>query len=248
MSHPSALRLDALALGGLSDGERRELEAHLAACARCRLEASTSAASRTEFERGAYGDALRSVRKRLQPARSWWRRLVPTSAALVVAAATVLVVLKMPHATVEPAYGIKGGPSLHLYGRRDGKVFPVQPGAKLRAGDQLRFAVANQPAGYLMIASVDGAGRGSIYFPFDGQRSARVESPNAELPGSVILDEVAGPERLFALWSDEPLAATKVLSSLRELGAQGDHAVRAATALPVAARDQKTLLIEKGPP
>jgi len=201
-----------------------------------------------------YRQGLRGVRNRMSPPRSWWRSLIPASAALAVAVAVVLIV-KLPPSVVEPAYRAKGGPSLRLFGRRPGTsqgqgqsaatTFAVTDGAPLRAGDQLRFAVANQPAGYLMVASVDGSGHASIYFPFDGQTSAPVTAATAELPGSIILDDAAGPERLFALWSAQPLAREAVLSALQGLGARGPAAIRAATALPLATTSQRTLLVEK---
>ncbi len=243
--HPSSLRLDALALDGVSVAERRELEAHLVSCARCQADSASAASLRKEFDETVYRQALRGVRSRMAPRRPWWRALVPASAALVVAVAAVLLVVRQPQSVVEPAYRVKGGPSLRVFGRRQEKIFAVSDGDRLHAGDQVRFTVANPAAGYLMIASVDGRGHGSIYFPFDGQASALVSGLGGELPGSVILDDAAGPERLFALWSPEPLTATTVLSSLETLGALGPAAIRAATSLPLPATSQRTTLIEK---
>jgi len=249
-AHPSSLRLDALALNGVTDAERRELEAHLAACAHCRAESESAATLRAQFSDEVYRQGLRGVRNRMAPPRSWWRMLLPASAALAVAVAAVLIV-ELPHSAVEPAYSAKGGPSLRLFGRRpgasqgQGTTFVVTDGAHLQAGDQLRFAVANQPGGYLMVASVDGRGHASIYFPFDGQTSAPVTAAAAELPGSVILDDAAGPERLFALWSTQPLSRAAVLSSLQGLAARGPVGIRTTTSLPLGTTSQRTLLVEK---
>jgi hypothetical protein len=41
-----------------------------------------------------------------------------------------------------------------------------------------------------------------------------------------VLDQAQGPERVFALFSDQPLEAATVVHALRELGAQGAGAIR----------------------
>ncbi|HET9451957.1 MAG TPA: hypothetical protein VFO83_13795, partial [Aggregicoccus sp.] len=70
----------------------------------------------------------------------------------------------------------------------------------------------------------------------------------AELPGSVVLDAAPGPERVFALFSDAPLAAGDVTRALEALGSGGRGAIRAQQRLPVAGTEQASFLFEKVQP
>jgi hypothetical protein len=144
----------------------------------------------------------------------------------------------------EPAIAIKGGPSLRVFARRQGRVTAVRPRTTLHAGDEIRFAV--EPAGlhYLIVASVDGAGKATVYFPYGGIASQPVSG--GTLPGSIVLDDAPGPERIFALFSRQPLAAAEVTGALVELGRRGPDAIRAARQLSVAAT-QLSLVFEKVP-
>jgi hypothetical protein len=143
----------------------------------------------------------------------------------------------------EPSVAIKGGPSLRVFARHNGRVAVVRPRSALHAGDEIRFAV--EPAGlrYLLVASVDGAGKATIYFPYGGAVSQPVGGAT-ELPGSIVLDDAPGPERVFALLSEQPLVAADVTGALVDLGRRGPDAIRAASRLPVAAT-QLSLLFEK---
>ena len=55
----------------------------------------------------------------------------------------------------------------------------------------------------------------------------------------------AGPERIFALFTDRPVASTDVTHALQEIGARGDAAIRSTTRLPIAVDFQMSLLLEK---
>ena len=86
----------------------------------------------------------------------------------------------------------------------------------LKPEDRIRFVV--NPAGgkYLLVVSRDGAGAISVYYPFGEQKSALVASnTKSELPGSVELDGTLGNERLFAIFSNEPVNASTVESALK---------------------------------
>ena len=92
-------------------------------------------------------------------------------------------------------------------------MFEVGSEDALHAGDALRFVLEPVGRPYLLIASVDGQGKASIYHPFGGSSSARVAPQGmVEAPaGSVVLDTAPGPERVFAFWSSEPLRAPMFL-------------------------------------
>ena len=103
--------------------------------------------------------------------------------------------------------GIKGDATWQVFANRDNKTFAVHDGAELAAGDRIRFIVTPNRARYIIVASVDGSGAATIYYPYNGIQSAPAEGPRSELPGSIVLDAAPGPERLYALFSDEPIAA-----------------------------------------
>ena len=69
-----------------------------------------------------------------------------------------------------------------------------------------------------------------------------------ELPGSIVLDGTLGPERVYALWSREPIAAVPVVAALRAIGARGEPAIRNQRILDVRADTQASILIEKVTP
>jgi hypothetical protein len=63
--------------------------------------------------------------------------------------------------------------------------------------------------------------------------------------GSIVLDDADGPERVFALFSAEPLDAREVRQALEALGRRGPEAVRRTEALPLVGTVQRSLLLEK---
>jgi len=103
-------------------------------------------------------------------------------------------------------------------------------------------------APYLLIASIDSAGTASIYYPYHGEQSGPVADARVELPGSIVLDATPGPERLFAIFTDEPIPVEIVMERLRAIGARGPEAIRSARALDVTAQTQLSLVFEKVTP
>ena len=252
--HPSALQLDALALAALDPIEARRIADHLAGCERCLADAEAARGEREVFQREILLRSAAAVAERIRPAR-WWRRrrawlLVPAAlaaAALLWLARPVAVVDRLPTGSAGGAIvAVKGAASLQVFASRDGKVFAVRDGAALRPGDRIRFVV--QPAGlpHLLVASIDGAGQATVYFPPGARRSGRVDpAARAELPGSIELDDAGGPERVYALFSRAPLEAGPVLDALRAVGARGADAIRNAGDLAVGADEQVSLVVEK---
>jgi hypothetical protein len=125
-------------------------------------------------------------------------------------------------------------------------VFPVSPGEPLRPGDQIRFVLERVRYRYVLIASVDGAGRASIYVPYEGSASLDIGAGDrVEIPGSIVVDDTPGPERLFALVSARPIDAAGVRAALANVGAGGPSAIRGTRRVDVGADDQVSMLLEK---
>ncbi len=244
-SHLSSLILDRLALGDLGAAEEQAARAHLESCDRCRSDFATLESSRAEHaaELPRYLRAIRARMPQTAPANRWrW-----LFAAMVPALAALILVIARPKPP-DPELGIKGGATLRAYLRRDGKVLPLKDRDHARPGDEMRFVVTSTGQPWLLIASVDSTGKATIYHPYAGDRSAAL-APDAvsyEVPGSIVLDDTTGPERLFALFSRSPLTAAEVKTALESIGSRGAPAIRDTQKLTLAA-DQATLLLEKDP-
>jgi hypothetical protein len=186
--------------------------------------------------------------------RSWLRpRYVGPLAAAAALLVFVAVRRSLPAAPdggpAEPPYlGVKGaGEEVHLHALRGGAVERLADGARVAPGDALRFSVDGGSARgprYALVVSIDGAAAISVYAPFGGDRSLALDGAGAaatpgastaiELPGSVILDDTLGDERIWALVSDAPIEVLAVRPALERLAAAGPAAVRAASAATLA--------------
>jgi hypothetical protein len=140
----------------------------------------------------------------------------------------------------------KGEASLTVFRRHAGTVTALTDGAHVDPGDSLRFTA--QPAGHrwLLVASIDAAGRPSVYVPYGGHASASIDPQRPfEDGGSITLDDTRGPERVFALFSDEPIAAADATRALADIARGGWERIRSTSRLAVAAEFQTSLLLEK---
>jgi len=237
-SHLSALTLDALALGALDRDREAEVQAHLASCTACRGAHDAAAALREHF-------TLRVLPRGLQARRRprWVWLAVPALAA-------VLLAVLWPH-PAQPELsdlGVKGTASWQVFANRSGHTFAVHDGTELAAGDRIRFIVVPGGARYLLVASVDGRGAVTIYYPYEGSQSAPINGERFELTGSIVLDAAPGPERIYALLSDEPITADAVRTPLRQVAGGGAVAIRGTYSLPVPVRAQISLVFEKVAP
>jgi len=115
------------------------------------------------------------------------------------------------------------------------------------------------PAGarYLLVASVDGGGGVTIYYPYNGAQSAAIAAIAGgvgggagviEPAGSIVLDAAPGPERVFAILSDVALPVELVTAQLRAVAASGADAIRATHTLALPACKQLSLVFEKAEP
>lgn len=243
-THVSMLTIDALAGGQLTGREADTARAHIATCPRCQEDLASAEAAVATFKRDVFPRTV----DRLQP-KPWWLRIAPLLVP-VVAAAALLLYLNRPStpSTVADEDGdlrIKGAITFKVFAKRGDTVITVVDGAKLAAGDAIRFVASARTERYLIVGSVDGRGNATIYFPYGGAASGPITATPVELPGSIVLDDAPGPERLFALFSAQPLEATTVTRALKTLGAKGADAIRATAALDVATERQATLLFEK---
>lgn len=246
MTHLSAMEIDGLASGHLDVAGGA---AHVASCERCRADLDTAKAAMTQFTR----EVLPRTLPKLAPQRASWRKWLPAIVVPILAAAALLLWLGHKAApTPAPDNDdilVKGDTTFQVFAKRGASVIELRDGTKLRAGDAIRFIAEASTARYLLIGSVDGSGTASLYYPFGGPRSGAIGKTAVELPGSIVLDAAQGPERLFALFSTEPLEGDAVTRALVDLGRQGGEAIRETRTLSLpGVTSQATLLFEKEAP
>jgi hypothetical protein len=249
--HLTALDLDRLLLDETEPGQRARIDAHADACASCAARRAEHIERAVRFGTVVFprtASALGARRPAAAPGRLWLLGLaVPALGLLLVAGVGRL------RDRGGPELGVKGGPLLHVFARRGdraagegGPVVRVTDGAQLAAGDALRFVLDPTGLPYVLIASVDGAGQVSIYFPFHGEASAPVDGRTSiSVPGSIVLDEAPGPERLYVIYSERPIEARAVRHALARTAAGGATAIRSTVHLPIEGSVQATLLFEK---
>lgn len=246
VKHLSALQIDRL-LGRAASGD----EPHLAHCPDCSRMVDERRAVAAAFRANVLPRTLPVIRARIERRRRTGILGFGAGTLAVAAAAVLLVPAVLHHGPTEDGalVAAKGGPTLRVVARRGESIFPVVPGAALQQGDRIRFVV--EPAGYryLLIASIDGAGKATVFHPWDGSRSAPLpQVARFEIPDSIELDSARGPERLFAIFSRTPVAAPGLKSQLRDIGTRGHAAIRAGIDLADPDQVQLSLLIEKVSP
>jgi hypothetical protein len=249
LAHVSSLELDALALGALPAPRKERVVAHLGACESCRERSEELAALRSQFTRSVLPRHLAALPWRPSPWARWgvlWGRLVPV---LVVAGLALFLVLPRERTSVESDLAVKGGAALRIFVHRGERVWKAAEGEALAPRDQVRFQVESGGLPYLLVVSIDGAGKPSVYYPYGGRQSGPVAlQEEVVLPDSIVLDAASGPERLYALFSREPLQAEAVKAALLKVGAGGPDAIRARALLPIEADAQASFFFEKAIP
>jgi hypothetical protein len=257
--HLTSFDLDALDIGAVAAAEANALRTHLDGCPACRENQRTRRTLADQFAREVLPRSLPVVRQRLLPTArrrfGWWAlALSPVACGAVLA----LLLFGRGASDLSPSnrpvedlatgigdLGIKGG-WLFAYVRRGDKVTRFAAGGVLAAGDALRFAVEPHGNRHLLIAGVDGSGRASAYYRF-GQWTSAPVAPGGrfEVPGSIVLDDSAGPERIFAMLSAKPIDGGRVRALLESLARQGPGAIRESAELQVPGVEASSIIFEK---
>ena len=233
--HLSSEDIDLLMLQALSAVEAQEAQAHIGACTSCKQRWDELNEDKQRFEQYVMPRTLSKVEERVRGESSGffsflqmprWAAAALT-AALVLGVTTTITIKRIGAQDEENYIGIKGGPGLEVFAERSGKQFAVKPGAALQPRDKVRFVVNPAGSKFVLIASKDGAGNFTVYYPFNGLESAQIKA--REIPETVELDEVTGKEWLVAVFSDAPVKADAVKSLMdqgaREKGIEGARVV-----------------------
>ena len=233
----------------LLDPKQAGIKPHLDSCSICRARLSRMEREGEEFRRFVLPRTLDRVLEEHGSRRTGWRRwfalLVPAGG-IAAAAAALLLVSPEPPADY---LGAKGTPlAMRVWVGDAGGAREVADGGNVPPGARLRFQVAAGSPCRLWLVSVDARGDVSRLYPAQGDVAADLKG-GATLPGGVALDDVAGPERLFAVCSAGALPIEAVERAARGAAAGGAEALRRSTrleGLPTGTA-QATLLVEKVP-
>ena len=94
--------------------------------------------------------------------------------------------------------------------------FVFKADVRLKPKDRLQFVVSPASYPYVLVASVDGAQKFTVYFPWDGEESAEVTVKERQtLPITIELDETPGRERLWLFFSKSPLSRQTAEEALK---------------------------------
>ncbi len=189
---------------------RAEVEAVLAASEpdRRRVEElrADSAAFLTSHPPGRFAAQVANKRR----SKVFWAlSLVP--AAVLAASVAVFV-----GGQVEPPWSAKGGVALAVHVRRGQGSAKLKPGESVPRGAALRFEISAPKAGFVALISKDAQGRVTQYHPFEGREAAPYEPRQPLLETAIQLEDVAGAEELYALWSAKPFETGWAVQALKE--------------------------------
>jgi hypothetical protein len=207
----SDFALDRLWSGELTLAGQAAAEAHLDFCARCRARSLSGVAGplppRRDVPFAASGPPQRSARPAPRDQGPRWsrapaRRLAAGGLAAAVVAA--LVAGLAPRGHHGDGERIKGTARVGFYVKHGETIRRGAAGEIVAPGDALRFTVTTPTPIWLAVLSRDGAGHASVYYPTGGGMAEIGPARDLALPASTVLDEVTGPEQIFALFCAAP--------------------------------------------
>lgn len=147
-------------------------------------------------------------------ARRWWQGPWGWVTALALAS---LVALIIPFAHESDDVRLKGSPFHVIVKRTTGQVEAVVNDERLEQGDTLRFSYDGAEVTHLAVLNFDGRRRATVFYPWGELSTAEVAAHRQDpLPGSIELDDGAGPEWLLAVGSPKPLRLEPLLQRLTQ--------------------------------
>ncbi len=159
-------------------------------------------------------------------------------------AAALLFFVFMPRGPRPDYIGDKGGPgrpTLEVYVGEGQQGRRLSNGSAVHGGDGLRFVVTS-PQRSVFLFTVDSIGHVSRLYPTSGEAPAQLDGL---LPNGAILDDVVGPERVFAVFPTGPMRFSEVEAAVAS-AFSGPESLRRVERLPLDA-SQDSVLLEKVP-
>jgi hypothetical protein len=215
----SDLAFDELHAGELGVTSAQRAEEHVAACARCRDRRQALLAAQRDFLE-QYPTAPNLARR---PApRKGPRTYAVLVASLALAAAAVALVVRPRHEPEGARAALetrsKGGARLSFHVKRSDRIFEGADRERVKAGDQLRFSVANAPERHVAVFSRDGSGAATVYYPSEPTSRALGPASETALDAAVELDATVGEETLVGVFCDSEFALEPLRAALEHTG------------------------------
>lgn len=192
----SDLRLDAI-VTSVEHGDSAAADAHLETCASC---ANRLAAFRAEKERFASASFQPRAASLARARRKWVGPMFGAASTLALAA-TIFLVLRSG-GEGERTRGKGGSMQLGFYVEEGGRVRRGFVGERVHPSDRLQFVYTTNRPGQLIVLSVDGEAKGSIYVDDHVEPTSDGE---VSVPHAIELDGVLGRERLLGLFCKPPV-------------------------------------------
>lgn len=230
--HPTQHTLLSLHAGELEGEEKKQVREHVSGCSTCsaflqELESFKEQFASTHSREGILASVRQRADKDSVEVSSWWSRLFVAPHSLIWSASLVallmlgLLFIYQNHGDdTDGSYTrIKGAEiSLSYLVAENGKPVLAKPGRILHPRDRIQFRLTAPRGGYVHIVGVDEAGTVTVYFPLPGVAPELYPGGSARpVPGSIILDDTLGKERVFVLICAGPIPrealVQKVLSA-----------------------------------
>ena len=215
----SDLRIDAYFAEELSEHEQQVVREHARGCARCAALLREREQERAAYLCSAPALALQSELRRRGSAkrrRSLGWGMWATASSLSVAAVLLLMVLPRTGSDDDDGTRTKGAPHLGFFVKHGQQVRRGSDGERVQPGDQLRFTYSSARSLYLTILSIDAAGQASEYHP----RTRVAPGRSLALESSVELDATLGPERVYGVFCQDPVATAELLTALEKASSE----------------------------
>jgi hypothetical protein len=239
--HVGLLKLRRLWLGELSGAEADEARSHAEGCAECRARLEAFDDEQREFqqavpfERFEAGVQRAQRRERTAPRRQW-------VAPVMAMAASILVVL-----AIQPSMSgrnrTKGGADVvvTIAGPNDGpqRIAPAGVPEMLAPGERVRIGYEAGPWRYVLVLSVDEAGKVTPLYPEAGASLPTEGGPGPHyLPDSLIFDG-KGAERVIAVMSEQALQVPEAIQATERAFQQAGGDVRQLPKLALPGRTEQ---------
>jgi hypothetical protein len=211
----SDLAIDRSLSAELGPEAQRELESHVASCARCGLRYDLLVRQREAFlERAPSWDTFAKSARR---SRSSWLPWVTGGALAAIALLSFAGQGWHASTSTAPTVRTKGSPSIGVYIKRGDKVLRGSSGDVVHPGDRIRFTYSNERDAQFALLHTDSSGA-AVYFPLAGTTVLVPAGRDTALDFAIELDEHTGDERVFGIFCDAPIALEPVRAALQTGG------------------------------
>jgi len=225
VSHLSTLTLNRYRYGELDDREVATLRTHLDGCDQCAARLQAQENNRAAFELSPVPDFISSLAP-AEPRAAWWSRWQVWLAPALGAAALVLIALpsgtaptdglKDPDRVPPEITQTKGAKDvLEAWLETDRGPRPLAEGAEVGPGARIQLRYRQTAQAWVTFAGQDGTGTVEVYGTFPAEVG---EQGWQAAPFALTLDDTAGIQKFYAVFTSDPPTPESVELSLAKEG------------------------------